>query len=112
MIDLKYIFDPFMDLAKRKYPHDDIENFTFMDIAKKFGVNFYISATDIQRGKNKIFSIDDTPNVKVFMACYASMSVPIVYIPVKINEVYYVWMVHSQIIFLYLFLTAYQMKIN
>ena len=90
LTETKHIFIPLLELAKKKYPHDDIEGYTFIDISKKFGINLYISVTDIQRGKNKIFSIDDTPDANVFLACRASMSLPIVYAPVKINGRYYV----------------------
>lgn len=90
LTETKHIFIPLLALAKEKYPHDDIENFTFVDIAKKFGINLYVSVTDICGGQNKIFSIDDTPDVNVFMACRASMSLPFVYTPVKINDRYYV----------------------
>lgn len=68
-----------------------VENFdlTFRDLAKRFGVNMYISATNICSCENKIFSIDDTPDVSVFQACEASMSIPFLYKPVMIDDVYY-----------------------
>ena len=75
-------------LISKKYPEigDDI---TFKELSKKFGINLYISTTNINRCENYIFSIDDTPDISVYRACEASMSVPLLFKPIKIEGEYY-----------------------
>lgn len=71
-----------------KYP-DITDEITFSYLSKRFGVNFYVSVTNIYTCKNKIFSVDTTPDVCVFKACSASMALPILFKPVKIDGDYY-----------------------
>jgi predicted acylesterase/phospholipase RssA len=75
-------------LISKKYPEigNDI---TFKELSKKFGINLYISTTNINRCENNIFSIDDTPDISVYRACEASMSVPLLFKPIKIEGEYY-----------------------
>jgi len=75
-------------LINKKYPEmgDDI---TFKELSKRFGINLYISTTNINRCENSIFSIDDTPDISVYRACEASMSVPLLFKPIKIEGEYY-----------------------
>jgi predicted acylesterase/phospholipase RssA len=82
----------FMEHLKRiihvKYPdiNDDI---SFKDISKRFGINLYFSTTNINKCENRIFSIDDTPDISVFTACEASMSIPLIFNPIAIDGEYY-----------------------
>jgi len=73
---------------KTKYKNLD-EKITFLYLAKRFGVNYYISTTNIYTCKNKMFCLEDTPNVCVFKACAASMSIPLLFKPTKIGGDYY-----------------------
>ena len=74
--------------VKNKYPFlDDIV--TFKDIAKKFGINLYMSSTNINSCENRIFSIEDTPDICVFDACCASMCIPLLFKPIYIDDYYY-----------------------
>lgn len=73
-----------------KYPEYDIENMTFMDVAKSFGVNLYMSATNLNTEKNKIFCVEDTPNENVFRALHASICIPFLFKPVEIDNEFYV----------------------
>jgi predicted acylesterase/phospholipase RssA len=75
-------------LIKNKYP-DMGNDITFMELSKRFGINLYISTTNINRCENRIFSIDNTPDNSVFRACEASMSVPLLFKPIKIDDEYY-----------------------
>ena len=81
----------FMEHLKKilriKYP--DMKDITFKEVSKRFGVNLYFSTTNINRCENRIFSIDDTPDISVFTACEASMSIPIIFNPVFIDGEYY-----------------------
>jgi predicted acylesterase/phospholipase RssA len=73
---------------KIKYPELS-EDISFKDFSKKFGVNLYISTTSINTCENRIFSLEETPDVPVFKACEASMALPFIFKPVKIDGEYY-----------------------
>lgn len=73
---------------EKKYNNLD-EKITFSYLAKRFGVNYYVSTTNIYTCKNKIFCLEDTPDVCVFKACSASMSIPLLFKPTKIGDDYY-----------------------
>lgn len=85
--DSKLYLKEFQDYVKNKYNMDDM---TFMDLSKLTGVNIYVSTTKINDGSNFIFNVDDTPNISVFDAIAASMCIPILSKPVRINDAYYV----------------------
>jgi predicted acylesterase/phospholipase RssA len=76
-----------------KYPEMDtgagIATMTFKEMSQKFGVNLYFSTTNINRCENRIFSIEDTPDISVFTACEASMSIPLIFTPIVIDNEYY-----------------------
>uniref|UniRef100_A0A6C0ENE0 PNPLA domain-containing protein n=1 Tax=viral metagenome TaxID=1070528 RepID=A0A6C0ENE0_9ZZZZ len=72
---------------KKKY---DIEDITFIELSKLTGVNVFVSVTKINTGKNFIFNVNDTPNVSVLDAVAASMCIPLLSQPVKIDDNYYV----------------------
>ena len=75
------------EYVKNKYHINDL---TFMELSKLTGVNIYVSTTRIKDGTNFIFNVDDTPNISVFDAIAASMCIPILSKPIRINNVYYV----------------------
>ena len=81
-----HVLEDLKHLLNKKYGKDD---FTFQELSKTFGVNMYISTTNINSCENKIFSIEDTPDVSVLKACEASMSIPFIYKPVIIDNKYY-----------------------
>ena len=86
--DINIFSNYLKDFIYTKYP--DITNeITFSYLSKRFGVNLYVSVTNIYTCKNKIFSVDTTPDVCVFKACSASMALPILFEPVKIDDDYY-----------------------
>jgi predicted acylesterase/phospholipase RssA len=70
-----------------KYP--DIEDITFKEASQRFGVNLYFSTTNINRCENRIFSIEDTPDISVFTACEASMAIPLIFTPIVIDGEHY-----------------------
>jgi len=70
-----------------KYP--GIKDITFKEASKKFGINLYFSTTNINRCENRIFSIEDSPDISVFTACEASMAIPLIFNPVVIEGEYY-----------------------
>ena len=76
------------NFVKYKYPNLN-DNVTFKDISKIFGINLYMSTTNINSCKNKIFSIENTPDICVFDACCASMCIPLLFKPIHIDDYYY-----------------------
>jgi len=84
---LKFLLNPIKNYLKKTY---DLEDISFIDLVKKTGINLYIPCTNINSGKIKIFNVDDTPNISVFDACVASMSIPFIFEPVKILDDYYI----------------------
>ena len=87
ILDLNIILNKLRKYINSKYNINDI---TFIELSKKFGKNLYISTTNINTGDNVIFSTDNYPNISIFDATCASMSIPYFAIPVKINNEYYV----------------------
>lgn len=87
IIDFNIFIKPIQKYLKDNYDLDDI---TFKEISKKFGINLYISTTNVNRQINKIFSIDNTPDISVFKAVTASITLPYIGIPVIIDNEYYI----------------------
>ena len=85
--DSKLYLSGIREYLKKKYDIDDI---SFIELSKLTGVNVYVSATKINNGSNFIFNVNDTPNVSVLDAVAASMCIPMVSQPVKIDEYYYI----------------------
>lgn len=71
---------------KNTYNQDD---FTFIELSKKLGNNLHVTALSINTGEIELFNIDNTPNVSIFDAVCASISIPIVSTPCSINNCYY-----------------------
>ena len=86
--DMELFINHLKVAIKKKYPHLD-DKLTFRDISKIFGVNIYMSATNINSCENKIFSIEDTPDICVYDACCASMCIPLLFKPIHIEDYYY-----------------------
>jgi len=86
--DMELFINHLKVAIKKKYPHLDA-NLTFRDISKIFGINMYMSATNINSCENKIFSIEDTPDICVYDACCASMCIPLLFKPIYIEDYYY-----------------------
>lgn len=82
-IYLKYI----KEYIKKTYDMDDM---TFIELSKKTGINLYVSSTEINTCKNKIFNINDTPNISILDAVASSMTVPYISEPILIDGYYYI----------------------
>lgn len=85
--DIRYLMTPIVKYIKSEY---DVSDFTYLELAKKTGVNLYISCTCMNTSSNKIFSIENTPNVSVLESILASMSIPFFIHPVCIDGEYYI----------------------
>jgi len=87
------------NVIKKKYPekcllneyntHDISDTITFSQLSKSFGVNIYVSCTNINTCDNEIFSIETTPDICVYKACCASMAIPLLFKPINIGDYYY-----------------------
>jgi predicted acylesterase/phospholipase RssA len=87
LCSISHFVEHLRKVLRIKYP--DMEDITFKEASKRFGVNLYFSTTNINRCENRIFSIEDTPDVSVFTACEASMAIPLIFNPVAIDGEYY-----------------------
>lgn len=63
---------------------------TFLDLAKKSGKNLVICATHISTMQPTYFCVENTPNVLIVQALRASTAIPLLIIPVKIGDDYYI----------------------
>lgn len=87
IFDISLILTKIKEYIEKKY---NIKDINFIELSKKFGYNLYISATNINKLKNKIFSVDNTPNVSIYDAISASMALPFIFKPIKIEKEYYI----------------------
>jgi NTE family protein len=87
--DGKRMIKPLKHFMKKKYGWTE-ETINFRDFVKKTGVNMVICATNIDTRLPVYFNIDNTPEVCIYDAIKASMSVPIMMSPVTINGEKYV----------------------
>jgi predicted acylesterase/phospholipase RssA len=87
LCSISHFMEHLRKLLRIKYP--DMKDITFMEASKRFGINLYFSTTNINRCENRIFSIEDTPDISIFTACEASMAIPLIFNPVVIDGEYY-----------------------
>jgi predicted acylesterase/phospholipase RssA len=59
-------------------------------LSKKTGVNLYVCAINLNKNEEVIFSVDNTPNISVFDAVRASITLPLYIKPLKIEGEYYI----------------------
>lgn len=88
LCSISNFMEHFKKIIRVKYP-DVNDTISFKEVSKRFGINLYFSTTNINRCENRIFSIDDTPDISVFTACEASMSIPLIFNPIAIDGEYY-----------------------
>lgn len=74
------------DAIKLKFSQDDL---TFIELAKKTGVNLLVCACRVRDLGETVFSVDTTPNLSVVQAVLASSAIPIIFKPVPINGEFY-----------------------
>lgn len=80
----------FFDLWKSIFlKYEDID-ISIQEFNEKYSCNINIASTCINTRQNVIFNGEDYPNIKVFDAIVASCSIPFVFPPHKIDDLYYV----------------------
>jgi predicted patatin/cPLA2 family phospholipase len=65
-------------------------NITLLEFYKLNKIKFIICVTNIDMLKEEYFSFDSTPNIKVFDAIRATISIPLYFTPHKINDKLYI----------------------
>jgi len=83
---LNYLID-IKNFIKDNFNQDDLN---FLELSKKTGINLYVSATNINNGKNTNFNVNSTPYISVIDAVAASMCVPLLSKPINIDGYYYI----------------------
>jgi NTE family protein len=83
----KKIVDYIDDLILKK---TGISNITFAGLHMLSGKKLYINAVCINDTKIEYFSVDNVPDMQVSFAVRMSISIPIIFIPVKYNNKLYV----------------------
>lgn len=86
ILDNRFLREWILDIIKNKIDKDDP---TFMEFTKATGKIINICASNISEYKYEVFSIENSPNVKVIDALCASISIPIIFKPCKIGDSYY-----------------------
>lgn len=87
LVDPRKYIECMKDYVKKTYKQDDL---TFIELSKKTGINLYISCTNLNTNKNEKFCVDTTPDISIFEATAASISVPYLIKPVYINDNCYI----------------------
>ena len=87
LYNTEFLSKPLIDFLQQKYGVDDLN---YMEFVKKTGVNIFVSCTNLNSVSNKVFSVENTPNVSVIQSVMASLSIPFVFEPIFIEGEYYV----------------------
>ena len=66
------------------------KNITFAELKKKFNKSLGIIGTNLTKNREEYFSPETTPDMSVILAIRISISIPIIFIPVKYNNNIYV----------------------
>ncbi len=68
--------------------HD--ENITFLDLAKKTGKNLVVCVSNLSKETPEYFNVDTMPHLQVVTAIKVSCSIPILLVPISINDNIYI----------------------
>jgi len=63
-----------------------IRDISFIEFAKKTGNNLVICVSNLSKCRPEYFCVDRTPDVSVLTAIQASISIPLIFMPVRIGE--------------------------
>jgi NTE family protein len=80
----KKCFEPLIKLTQLK------DNFTFKDLYDYSGKKIFCYATNCNSFESKEFSLNETPDISVLKAIYMSSSIPIICIPLKYENIFYI----------------------
>ena len=83
-----YMFEKVFRIIFKKKIND--ENITFQELFLKTNKTLTIVASNITRGETIYFNHINTPDIRLIDALISSISIPIIYMPKKINDDLYV----------------------
>jgi NTE family protein len=87
MEDANSIVDFFRRAAIKR---DVTEDITFIEFAKKTGMNFVVCGSNLSTAKTEYFCVNKTPDMSVFKALEISIALPLVFKPIMHNDMLYV----------------------
>ena len=68
----------------------DLEDITFIDFTKKFGLNLIITGSNLTTHNLDYFNVDNTPTMSIINALLITSCLPLIYKPIKYNECIYI----------------------
>ena len=66
------------------------KSITFLELTKKFGVNFVVTGSNLTTRKTDYFNVDTYPEMNVIDALLISSCIPLIYQPIKFNDCLYI----------------------
>jgi NTE family protein len=81
-----------LELLFKRILHQKLfrKDITFLEFAKVTGRNLVICVSNLSREESEYWSVDTTPSVSVIQALRVSCSIPLIFSPVKMNDMLYV----------------------
>ena len=77
-------------LKKYLYKKIQLNEITFIEFTKKFGVNLVITGSNLTTRQIDYFNIDNTPNMDIIEALLITSCLPIIYKPITYNDNLYI----------------------
>ena len=68
----------------------DLEDITFIDFTKKYGLNLIITGSNLTTHKLDYFNVDNTPDMSIIHSLLITSCVPLIYKPIKYNDCIYI----------------------
>ena len=68
----------------------DLEDITFIDFTKKYGLNLIITSSNLTTHKLDYFNVDNTPDMSIIHSLLITSCVPLIYKPIKYNDCIYI----------------------
>ena len=68
----------------------DLEDITFIDFTKKFGLNLIITGSNLTTHNLDYFNVDNTPTMSIINALLITSCLPLIYKPIQYNECIYI----------------------
>ena len=72
------------------YDKMGVEDLTFLELFNRTGKTLSVLVTNYTKSTNEVFSHENTPDTSVMLAIRISISVPLIFTPVKYNDCYYI----------------------
>ena len=67
-----------------------VQDVTFLELTKRFGKNLVVCVANVSRRATEYMCVDDSPDMSVLTAIRMSMSLPVLFSPVRHNDDLYV----------------------